>query len=179
MKFTPLSIPDVILVQPRLFNDSRGYFYEAYNQSVFSANGIKDNFVQDNISNSSKGVLRGLHYQIPPKAQAKLVRVLKGAILDVVVDIRKGSPTFGKHLTCDMTAENRSMLYVPVGFAHGFYSLTDDTEVLYKVTNLYSPEHERGVLWNDPALAIPWPSLNAILSDKDKIFPPLKQAVTL
>lgn len=179
MKFTPQTIPDVILIQPRIFEDSRGFFYELYNPRVFAAQGIKDMFVQDNLSRSSKGVLRGLHYQIPPKAQSKLVRVLNGSILDVAVDIRKNSKTFGKHLAMILRAETKEMLYLPVGFAHGFCALEDATEVIYKVSDLYSPEHERGLLWNDPALAIPWPAFNFTISEKDKKFPPLKQAVTL
>jgi dTDP-4-dehydrorhamnose 3,5-epimerase len=180
MKFTPLKIPDVILIQPRIFEDPRGYFYEVYNQSLFAANGIKDDFVQDNLSFSSKGVLRGLHYQAPPKAQSKLVRVLKGSILDVVVDIREGSETFGQHVAGVLTAANKEMLYVPIGFAHGFCALEDNTEVMYKVSDFYSPAHELGVLWNDPALKIDWPKMgNFVISDKDKKFPLLKQAVTL
>ena len=179
MKFIPLAIPDVILIQPRVFEDSRGFFYEVYNQSVFSEHGIKDTFVQDNLSISAKGVVRGLHYQVPPRVQAKLVRVLHGAILDVVVDIRKGSKTFGQHVTGRLCAEKREMLYVPAGFAHGFCALEEDTEVMYKVSELYSREHERGILWNDPSLAIEWPRLDFILSDKDQKFPPLKQALTL
>lgn len=178
MKLKPLQIPEVILIEPRIFKDSRGFFYELYNQSAFTAQGIKENFIQDNVSFSSKGVLRGLHYQIPPKAQAKLVRVLKGAILDIVVDLRKASKTFGKHVAVRLDAEKREMLYVPAGFAHGFCALEDDTEVLYKVSNFYSPEHERGVLWNDPDLKIEWPAMDFIILEKDKLFPPLKQAVT-
>ncbi len=178
MKFTPLKIPDVILIQPQVFEDSRGFFYEAYNQSVFAAHGIKDSFAQDNLSLSSKGVVRGLHYQVPPKAQSKLVRVLKGSILDVVVDIRKSSKTFGQHVAGRISAEKKEMLYVPAGFAHGFCALEDDTEVMYKVSELYSKDHERGILWNDPSLAIEWPHLHFILSDKDQKFPLLKQALT-
>jgi dTDP-4-dehydrorhamnose 3,5-epimerase len=179
MKFTPLNIPEVVLIQPRVFEDSRGFFYEVYNQTDFASHGIKDVFVQDNLSRSAKGVLRGLHYQVPPKAQAKLVRVLSGSILDVVVDIREGSKTFGKHVISTLSAGTREMLYVPVGFAHGFCALEDGTEVMYKVTDFYSPQHERGVLWNDPSLAIEWPKFNYIISEKDKKFPPLKQAVLL
>lgn len=179
MKFTPLSIPEVILIQPRVFDDPRGFFYEVYNQSVFAAHGISDVFVQDNLSRSSKGVLRGLHYQVPPKAQAKLVRVLKGSILDVVVDIREGSKTFGRHASSTLSAENREMLYVPVGFAHGFCALEEGTEVMYKVTDFYSPAHERGIIWNDPSLGIEWPQMNFLISEKDQKFPPLKQAVLM
>jgi dTDP-4-dehydrorhamnose 3,5-epimerase len=179
MQFIPLEIPDVILIHPRVFEDSRGYFYEVYNQGAFAAKGIQDTFVQDNLSCSSKGVLRGLHYQIPPKMQAKLVRVLRGSILDIVVDIRKGSQTFGKSVATPMSATTREMLYVPAGFAHGFCALEDNTEVMYKVSELYSPAHERGLIWNDPALQLPWPKMNFIISDKDKIFPALNQAVLL
>lgn len=177
MKFKPLEIPDVILIEPRLFEDARGFFYEFYNQSVFAANGIKENFVQDNVSSSCRGVLRGLHYQIPPKAQSKLVRVLKGSILDVVVDIRQNSKTFGKNVTVRLDAEKRHMLYVPTGFAHGFCALEDETEVQYKVSDFYSPQHERGLLWNDPALKIQWPAMDFIILEKDQKFPLLKQAV--
>jgi dTDP-4-dehydrorhamnose 3,5-epimerase len=178
MKFTPLEIPDVILVEPRVFEDSRGFFYESYNQSVFAANGISDAFVQDNISFSKKGVLRGMHYQIAPKTQAKLVRVLKGSVLDAVVDIRRDSKTFGKSLAVPLDAQKKQMLYVPSGFAHGFCALEDNTEVQYKVTDFYSPQHERGILWSDPELKIKWPDFDFIVLDKDKNFPPLKQAVT-
>ncbi len=177
MKFEPLAVPDVILIEPRVFEDSRGFFTETYRKDVFSKNGIPEEFVQDNHSKSSKGVLRGLHYQIPPKSQAKLMRVTKGKVFDVAVDIRHGSKTFGKFVTCILSGENKKMLYVPAGFAHGFCVMEDDTEFVYKVSDFYSVEHERGILWNDPSIAIPWPAMDYIFSEKDKKHPLLKEAV--
>ena len=179
MKFTPLSIPDVILIEPRVFGDSRGFFYESYHETLFAEHGIKDRFVQDNYSRSALGVLRGLHYQAEPRAQAKLIRVIRGKVFDVAVDIRKNSGTFGKHVACILSAEDKQMLYVPRGFAHGFCVLEEGTEFLYKVSDFYSPVHERGILWNDPALGIEWPRPGTafILSDKDKKYPTLQSAV--
>ena len=179
MKFTRLSIPDVILVEPDVFGDPRGFFFESYSRARFAEGGIAAPFVQDNHSRSALGVLRGLHYQIAPRAQAKLVRVIKGKIFDAAVDIRKGSKTFGRCATGILSAENKFMLYIPPGFAHGFCVLEEGTEVLYKVSDVYSPEHERGILWNDPALGIPWPKLDGgyLLSDKDKKLPPFQEAV--
>jgi dTDP-4-dehydrorhamnose 3,5-epimerase len=176
MNFIPTDIPGVIVIEPKVFHDSRGFFYEGYRKKLFAANGIKDDFVQDNISSSAQGVLRGLHYQIAPRAQAKLIRVLRGSVYDVVVDIRPRSGTFGKFFEVTLSAENRKTLYIPQGFAHGFCVLEEGTEFLYKVSDYYSPEHERGILWSDPALAIPWPKLGRafILSDKDKKYPVLK-----
>ena len=178
MKFTPTKIPDVILIEPTVFSDSRGFFFESYSKEIFSRNGISVEFVQDNHSSSARGVLRGLHYQVRPKEQAKLVRVVSGAAFDVVVDIRRGSRTFGKFVAHQLTAENKKMVYVPVGFAHGFYVLKDSTEFLYKVSSPYSPEHERGILWNDPELGIPWPKLDVdyVISEKDKRHPALKNS---
>ncbi|MBU9889516.1 MAG: dTDP-4-dehydrorhamnose 3,5-epimerase [Candidatus Omnitrophica bacterium] len=176
MKFSTTDINGVVIVEPDVFPDGRGFFYESYRKELFAAHGIPDEFVQDNISASAKGVLRGLHYQAEPKAQAKLVRVLRGSVFDVGVDLRPGSPTYGKHFAVVLSAENRRMLYVPKGFAHGFCVLEDGTEFLYKVSDYYSPAHERGVLWNDPALAIPWPPTDRpfILSEKDKRYPLLR-----
>ena len=173
MKFTPSKIPDVILIEPDVFEDDRGFFFESYNQEVFSKNGIPISFVQDNHSRSGKGVLRGLHFQVAPKQQAKLVRVTRGEAFDVVVDIRQGSRTFGQHVAANLSAENKKMLYIPVGFAHGFLSLRDGTEFHYKVSSVYSLQHERGLVWNDAMLGIPWPKLDIdyILSEKDKKFP--------
>ncbi|MSR77272.1 MAG: dTDP-4-dehydrorhamnose 3,5-epimerase [Candidatus Omnitrophica bacterium] len=178
MKFTRLSIPDVILIEPRVFDDPRGFFYESYREDLFHQNGIPERFIQDNHSCSSKGVLRGLHYQLPPKAQSKLIRVVRGEIFDVVVDVRKSSPTFGKQVSVVLNAQDKKMLYVPAGFAHGFCTMEDGTEVLYKVNELYSPQHERGVLWNDPDLKIAWPDLKIpyTLSQKDQKYPRLKNA---
>ncbi len=175
MKFTPLEIPGLILIEPRLFPDARGFFYESYRTDLFAQNGIKDTFIQDNHSRSSKGALRGLHFQVDPMAQGKLVRVIRGSVFDVAVDLRPGSKTYGKHASLVLSAENKKMLYVPAGFAHGFCVLEDDTEFLYKVTNFYSAAHERGILWSDPDLGIAWPNLGTlILSDKDKKYPRLK-----
>ncbi len=174
-EFQKLEIPDVILIKPKIFGDDRGFFMETYKKSDFEKIGIKKEFVQDNHSKSVKGVLRGLHYQLNPKPQGKLVRVVKGSILDVAVDIRKNSPTFGKWVSAVLSEENRHMLWVPEGFAHGFLTL-EDAEVLYKTTNEYSPELDRGILWNDEQIGIDWGIENPILSDKDKKLPSLKDA---
>ncbi len=178
MQFIPLELPGLVLIRPKIHEDGRGFFYESYSADTFAKNGIKDVFVQDNHSRSSKGVLRGLHYQMPPKAQTKLVRIVRGSVLDVVVDIRKNSKTFGKHLVVPLNAETKEMLYVPVGFAHGYCTMEDGTELLYKVTDFYSPQHERGIIWNDPALGIKWPDFDFIISEKDKRNSFLKQAET-
>ncbi|MHB8603781.1 MAG: dTDP-4-dehydrorhamnose 3,5-epimerase [Thermoplasmatota archaeon] len=170
------AIPDVVLVEPRLFADERGAFMETYKQSEFAKSGIPDALHQDNCSISKRGVLRGLHYQLPPAAQGKLVRCLKGEVYDVAVDIRVGSPTFGRWADARLSAENRHMLWVPVGFAHGFQSLTDGAEVMYKTTHEYSPPHERCIRWDDPALAIPWPIAKPILHQKDAQAPLLADA---
>lgn len=177
MKFTRLEIPEVVLIEPKVFDDDRGFFFEAYRSDVFKKNGISTSFIQDNHSCSMRGVLRGLHFQIPPRAQAKLVRVIKGEVFDVAVDIRRKSKTFGRYVTTNLSASNKRMLYVPVGFAHGFCVLEDNTEFLYKVSDFYSPQHESGVIWNDPSIAVPWPKLDVpyILSEKDKKFPLFKE----
>ena len=176
MNFIKTPIDGVIVIEPKVFSDPRGFFYESYRKELFAKNGIPDDFVQDNVSASAKGVLRGLHYQIAPRAQAKLMRVLRGSVFDVAVDLRPKSKTFGKLFSILLSAENRKMLYIPQGFAHGFCVLEDGTEFMYKVSDYYSPEHERGVLWSDPGLAIPWPKLDRefILSEKDKKYPLLK-----
>jgi dTDP-4-dehydrorhamnose 3,5-epimerase len=161
-------------ITPARFGDTRGYFAEVYNKEVFRGLGVTSDFIQDNHSLSvDQGVLRGLHFQIPPFAQAKLVRVVHGAIFDVAVDIRRDSPTYGRSVTAILSAENGHQLFVPAGFAHGFCTLEAATEVLYKVDAQYSREHERGLLWNDPALAISWPidRDSALLIDRDKAFP--------
>lgn len=173
-RFERLEIPEVILIEPKVFSDERGFFMETYKYSNFAAFGIKERFVQDNHSRSVKGVLRGLHYQRPPKAQGKLVRVLVGEIFDVAVDIRKGSPTYGKWVGVMLSAENRWMLYIPPGFAHGFCVLSEEAEVTYKVTEEYSPEHDAGIIWNDPEIGIDWPVEQPILSAKDAGLPPLR-----
>jgi dTDP-4-dehydrorhamnose 3,5-epimerase len=178
MQVTPLEIPDVKLVEPARHGDARGFFSETYSRQRYEAAGIAGEFVQDNHSLSGQvGVVRGLHFQIAPHAQGKLVRVVKGAILDVAVDIRHGSPTFGRHVTVELSAANWRQLWIPVGFAHGFCTLEPDTEVVYKVTDYYAPECDRGILWNDPALAVPWPvgAGEATVSPKDRALPPLAQ----
>lgn len=173
MKFTRLEISDVILIEPDLKKDHRGAFGELYRKDVFHAQDIREEFVQDNFNTSHFGVLRGLHFQVSPRAQAKLVRVLKGKAWDVAVDIRKDSKTFGHFVAEELSDKNHKMLYIPAGFAHGFLVLEDETEFLYKVSDFYSPEHDRGILWNDPDLAIPWPQLPTpyLLSEKDQRLP--------
>lgn len=175
MKFTRLTIPDVISIEPKVIQDARGFFFEFYHQELFRRNGIHATFVQDNYSRSSRGVLRGLHFQIEPKAQDKLVRVTRGEVFDVAVDIRKDSKTFGKFVSTVLSEENKKTLFIPKGFAHGFLVLKDGTEFLYKVGDFYSLEHERGIRWDDPEIGIPWPKLNRsyILSEKDKTYPSL------
>jgi dTDP-4-dehydrorhamnose 3,5-epimerase len=174
-KFTPLAIPDVILIEPKAFEDERGLFMETYKFSEFRAGGIAENFIQDNHSVSKKGVLRGLHYQLNPKAQGKLVRALRGVVLDVAVDIRKNSPWYGKWVAEELSDKNRRMLWIPVGFAHGFLALVD-TDLIYKTTEEYSPELDRGIIWNDPAIGIDWPVKNPELSRKDSLLPSLQEA---
>ncbi|EHB54613.1 dTDP-4-dehydrorhamnose 3,5-epimerase [Paenibacillus lactis] len=177
MRVTPLKLNGVIVLEPKSFGDHRGFFMESFNERLFKEHGIHFNFIQDNQSLSSEpGVLRGLHYQLNPKAQTKLIRVLTGAIYDVVVDIRRSSPTFGQWVGVILSEYNKRQLLVPKGFAHGFCTLVPNTQVLYKVDEYYSPEHDRGILWNDPALGIDWPTSNPILSDKDQYHPVLKDA---
>ena len=169
MKVTRSSIPDLLLIEPQVFNDDRGFFFESFNQEKFEeAIGRKINFVQDNHSKSIKGVLRGLHYQLPPKAQGKLVRVTQGEVFDVAVDLRKSSPTFGKWVGEILSSNNKKQIWIPEGFAHGFLTLSDTAEFLYKTTDFYSKTHERAIRWNDEALSIDWGSDNILLSNKDK-----------
>lgn len=169
MKVTPLNIPDVLLIKPEVFGDDRGFFFESFNQKGFEeAVGHKISFVQDNHSRSVKGVLRGLHYQLPPKAQGKLVRVIQGEVFDVAVDLRQSSPTFGKWASEILSSDNKKQLWIPEGFAHGFLTLSDSAEFLYKVTDFYSAEHERNIRWNDKTIGIKWPALNVSLSKKDQ-----------
>ena len=182
MKFTPQSIPEVILIEPTVHGDDRGYFVETFRQDLFEKSvGNKVNFIQDNESKSTKGVLRGLHYQLPPYTQAKLVRVIEGSVLDVAVDIRKSSPTFGQHVAVELTGENKHQLFIPHGFAHGFVVLSNSATFAYKVDNYYAPEHDRGVAFDDAKLAIDWQlALEELhLSDKDKINPNLSDALDL
>lgn len=181
MKVTPTNIPDVIILEPTFFGDQRGYFIESYNQQKFPKEYRHINFVQDNESKSSKGVLRGLHYQLPPFAQAKLVRVIEGKVLDIAVDIRKGSPTFGKHVSMELSGENKKQLLVPRGFAHGFVVLSETAIFSYKCDNYYNIESERGIAFDDSTLNIDWllNSENLILSDKDKVQPLFKETTDL
>jgi dTDP-4-dehydrorhamnose 3,5-epimerase len=170
---------EVAIIQPTVFEDERGFFLETFNRAELAEIGIKDEFVQDNISHSKKGVVRGLHYQAK-KAQCKLVRVVKGRIFDVVLDIRKGSKTYGQYLGVELSSEDPSMLYVPIGFAHGFMALADNTEVMYKVSDYYAPEYDTGIRWNDPELGIQWPMekyniSNATVSLKDALLPMLRE----
>lgn len=173
MSFTPTTFPGLIVIEPNVFEDSRGYFFEAYNERLFGQNNIGIDFLQDNQSRSSYGVIRGLHYQAPPYAQTKLIRVLIGAIVDIVVDLRIGSPTFGETFSIELTSENRKQLLVPKGFAHGFSVISETADVLYKCDEYYNRESERGILYNDPALAIDWkiPANKVVVSDKDKLLP--------
>ena len=173
-QFHRLDIPDVLLIEVQAFKDERGLFMESYKRSAFSAHGIHDTFIQDNYSHSHQGVLRGLHYQKRPKAQAKLVTVLRGQIFDVAVDIRRGSPTYRQWVGKAISAQDGCMLYIPVGFAHGFCVLSEEADVLYKVTAEYAPELDRGVIWDDPDLGIRWPVRAPTVSLKDKKLPLLK-----
>ena len=169
MRVEQFEIPDLKLIHPAVFEDPRGYFFESYNHSRFIEAGINDHFVQDNQSLSQAGVLRGLHFQTGDFSQSKLVRVIKGAVWDVAVDIRVGSPTYGKHLAVELNEHNKTMLYVPVGFAHGFLTLTDDTIFSYKCGNVYNKASEMGIMWNDPELNIDWKIENPLLSEKDQV----------
>ncbi len=178
MKATPTNIPEVLLLEPKVFGDDRGFFYESFNGRRFAEDtGLDVQFVQDNHSKSARGVLRGLHYQIQ-QAQGKLVRVVAGEVWDVAVDIRRGSPTFGQHVGMLLSADNRRQLWVPPGFAHGFVVTSESAEFLYKTTDYYAPEYERCIAWNDPQLALPWPleGIEPVLSGKDRLGVPLKDA---
>lgn len=174
--FKKLAIPDLILVEPKKFPDDRGIFMETYKSSEFFRNGIREPFVQDNHSRSFRGVLRGLHYQKNPHAQGKLVQCHRGRIFDVAVDLRKGSPTFGQWIGVELSEENNLMLYIPPAFAHGFVALSETADVLYKCTNEYASESDRGIIWNDPDIGIQWPVKEPILSDKDRRHPLLRDA---
>lgn len=170
MKVTATKIPGLLIIEPRVFGDERGFFFESFNEKAFAeATGVKPSFVQDNHSKSAKGVLRGLHYQLPPKAQGKLVRVVQGEVFDVAVDIRKDSPTYGQWVGEVLSADNKKQLWIPPGFAHGFLTLSDTAEFLYKTTDYWSPEHERAIRWNDDTLKIDWPlnGLTPQLAAKD------------
>ena len=177
MPFIKTEFSGLLVFEPNVFEDSRGYFFEAYNEKQFQQEGIDIRWIQDNQSSSTYGVIRGLHYQLPPYDQTKLVRVLRGKILDVVVDIRKGSPTFGKSFSKVLSAKNKRQLFIPKGFAHGFSVLSEKAEVLYKCDNFYNKESEGGIIYNDPALEIDWriTAEEAIISDKDKVLPTLAE----
>ena len=175
-EFTQLEIPEVILIEAKRFGDDRGFFMETYQYNEFAKNGIEDQFRQDNFSHSSRGVLRGLHYQINPDAQGKLVRAVRGEIFDVAVDIRQGSPTYGQWVGEHLSRENGRLLWVPPGFAHGFCVISERADVAYKVTGDYSPSCDRGIIWNDPAIGIKWPIQEPSLSSKDKEHPTLEHA---
>jgi dTDP-4-dehydrorhamnose 3,5-epimerase len=171
MTFTPLSLSGLMLIEPPVYADERGFFLETYKASRFAAHGIPEVFTQDNHSCSCRGVLRGLHYQVPPLAQGKLVRVVEGRIWDVAVDIRRGSPTFGRHQGVELSGEHAAMLWIPPGFAHGFVVLSEKAHFLYKCTAEYDRASERGIRWDDPELAIPWPLRNVQVSPKDAALP--------
>jgi dTDP-4-dehydrorhamnose 3,5-epimerase len=179
MNVISTAIPDVKIFEPKVFGDDRGFFFESFNQKLFEeATGLKRDFVQDNHSKSSKGVLRGLHYQLPPTAQGKLVRVVQGEVFDVAVDIRTSSPTFGQWVGAHLSEVNKRQLWIPEGFAHGFLTLSETAEFLYKTTNYYSPKDEGAIIWNDSDLAITWPDAGEIIvSGKDQIAPAFKKAV--
>lgn len=178
MKFTQTKLEGVLIVEPAVFGDHRGWFMETYSDSKFKEQGLQLQFVQDNQSfSATKGTLRGLHYQLDPKAQTKLVRCTKGAIFDVAVDIRRGSPTYGQWFGIELTAENKKQLLIPKGFAHGFMTMTDDVEVQYKCDELYAPECDGGILWNDPEIGVEWPiHIQPVLSAKDEKAPLLKDS---
>ncbi|WP_077329105.1 dTDP-4-dehydrorhamnose 3,5-epimerase [Virgibacillus siamensis] len=177
MNIIETKLPGVLIIEPAVFEDNRGFFMESYNQNKFAEKGIQNQFVQDNHSlSAAKGVLRGLHYQANPMAQAKLVRCTRGEIFDVAVDIRKDSPTFGQWTGITLSAGNKKQLLVPKGFAHGFCTLTENVEVMYKVDAFYSPEHDKGIRWNDPDIAVDWPVDEPILSEKDQHQPFLSEA---
>lgn len=166
-------IQGLLIIQPKIFSDDRGYFFESFRLSILEERGINLRFVQDNESMSNRGVLRGLHLQAPPKAQAKLLRVVQGSIYDVAVDLRKDSPTYGQYFGIDLTAENKSMLFIPEGFGHGFCCLENQTIVQYKCSDYYAPDHEIGVKWNDATIGIDWPIKDPFLSNKDTKHPAL------
>jgi dTDP-4-dehydrorhamnose 3,5-epimerase len=174
-RFSRLEIPDIILIEPVIFKDERGFFLEVYKRSAFFEAGIKEEFLQDNHSGSVRGVLRGLHFQRAPEAQGKIIRCIKGEIFDVAVDIRKDSPFFGRWVSIVLSEKNMKMLYVPPGFAHGFQVISEWAEIVYKTTKEYSPEHEGGIIWNDPDLSIEWPIKEPLLSKRDMEWPLLRE----
>jgi dTDP-4-dehydrorhamnose 3,5-epimerase len=172
VKAIPTELPGVVIIEPRVFNDARGFFFESYNALRYVTAGITEHFLQDNHSSSTRGTIRGLHYQLR-HPQAKLLRVIRGSVLDVAVDIRRGSPTFGRWVGVELSAENKRQLFVPAGFGHGFCATSDVAEVEYKCSEIYVPDDQHGVLWNDPTIAIKWPVRDPILSDADRAYRPL------
>jgi len=181
MQFTPLSIPDIIYIKPDIFYDQRGYFFESYHQKKYQEAGITDTFIQDNQSKSTQGTLRGLHYQLPPMAQSKLVRVLEGTIFDIAVDVRKNSSTLGQWVGQELSADRMDSLYIPIGYAHGFYVLSETAVVYYKCNELYAKSYERAIRWDDPEINIQWPILAStpLISEKDRVAPLLSQQTDL
>ena len=181
MKVTKTDIEGIVIIEPRIFDDARGYFFEAFSERKFAEQVCGCHFVQDNEAKSSFGVIRGLHFQLPPHAQSKLVRVISGRILDVAVDIRKSSPTFGKYVAVELSAENHRQIFIPKGFAHGYSVLSEEAIVAYKCDNYYAPESEGAIAWNDADLAIDWqiPAEKVVLSEKDKHHPTLAECETL
>ncbi len=175
-EFVPQVLNGLVLIKPKVFGDGRGFFLELYKHSDYLAAGIREHLVQDNYSRSSQGVVRGLHYQKQPKAQGKLVTCLRGVIFDVAVDIRRGSPGFGKWVGVELSEQNRHLLYVPPGFAHGFQVMSETADVMYKCTDEYAPAEDRGIIWNDPDIRIAWPLDNPLLSGKDRFHPRLQDA---
>ncbi len=178
LKITKTCIEGPLIIEPQIFTDARGYFFESYNEEKMNAVGITGRFVQDNQSLSQKGAIRGLHFQAPPFEQGKLVRVVQGAVLDVVVDIRKNSATYGKQISVELSAQNQLMFWIPPGFAHGFETLMDNTLFLYKCTNTYNKASEGGLLWNDPELGIEWKTISPIVSEKDQELPSFNNFVS-
>lgn len=175
--FKKMEIPDVVLIKPKVFGDERGFFMETYKKPDFEKAGINVEFIQENHSKSKYGVLRGLHFQKDPYTQSKLVRCIKGKIMDVAVDIRQSSPTFGKYVSAELSEDNKHMLFIPRGFAHGFVVLSEEAEIIYKVDNVYAPDYEGGLIWNDKKINIKWPIDSPILSSKDQKWPTLKELI--
>jgi len=176
-EFKRLEIPEVVLIKPRLLSDERGFFMETYKQTDFAKFGITDKFVQDNHSKSfARGVIRGLHFQKKPFEQAKLIRAISGSVLDVAVDIRRGSSTFGGWVSAMLSTKNQAMLYIPSGFAHGFCTLEENSEIIYSCSNEYSPAHDRGIIWSDRTIDVHWPVAEPVLSERDKKWPSLEEA---
>ena len=176
MQAIATAIPGVVLLEPTVYGDARGYFVETFQAERYAQAGISERFVQDNLSRSRRGVVRGLHFQKPPRPQGKLVRCVRGRILDVAVDIRQGSPTFGKWASVELSDEANRLLWIPAGFAHGFCALSEQADVIYKVTEYFSAAHDAGIRWDDPTLAVAWPDCAAVVSEKDRRLPLLQEA---